>query len=1066
MESFASPLTTGGSPSPRRRKKRESLPPGSALVGLPDNIAAEFHRLAKQVIDSRFIPHLWLRSAKRHRTRLQASRRGHYAGSAIVAMLKQSSILSTWPEPQLAVLSAGAHVQSYRRGEIIAHAGEPCAPAMTFLAGGAADLFAAAKPESSTSPTTAPASAFDDDAASRNYSMASFHMRRARQQTKGALMAGPASGSLKATAVISDAATMAEERRVEYLVASDDVVDLVVIPRRVLVAAFEQLPTAVTAPLLRDAALQREATLTTSAPLTESRVELARIFGALNKQGVSAVARRSAPACFSAGSVIGTRDAVPHQLLFVRRGLVGLIDGDGRRVSVLRDGSALFEREFYFGEKPQYTAVALCNVDGYAFRHVDLVALKSQETHAQALGAAAAKERERELHVVRTQRSHMLEGAVRQIPLFSYFATDAAVADIVNAMAPRILNSPDLIATTAEACNRRVILTRGAALVRNNAGVSSQRFHLNECIGYTCLVEHRWLHAVVALEPVDIWELPRDTYRRILSKHGLLADVVGATLHLMQPMLRRPRRCERMEPFVLRLPQPNTIPGLRTPNLHPTTLENTNAEFNAWRPEEQAARSHMMRSKRTKVGTGATEDSAAVVAGGAGAVHKEYNGSMLCVPDEDLYDVSRTILSTSAAAGGEDSRAAAGSSEQDGGQRAAANNFEEADACHGASAADGIVVVDTFGNAAAVTGFEFPAPPLNPAGNRMRPVTRSHTAGGDDKEHHAKPAAHRTDSAHGHDHQRRALAGNATPALGGDDAAASGARNHDEGDDVSDDGGAAADYEGQIDAPTESDRQSVRLKKLMRTHQTGSTNRVASIEQTYTRWEATSKPPPKPAPPDASAQQPAGTRGGGGAALRATPRPPSASTPRSGSSSRLILPSSAAGSSSSLRPSTARQHRPTPRTPAATRPSTARRADGRGQHLAGDATSKKKPFLTPAPLPPQQPTKAQGKGRGASATGRFAERVWAVTPAYGSLLGKMSAAVDGFSWHSGAGFDVPRAMLRDFVKQHPPARADADSPPPADAPPGSLEQPAAAADRRQPSAVSAEPASRSVSRGA
>jgi CRP-like cAMP-binding protein len=268
-------------------------------------------------------------------------------------------------------------------------------------------------------------------------------MRQQTTPTKGTAIAMPV-GVLKAGAVLCDAATMAHDCRATFLVAADENVDVVEIPRHVVVAAFEQLPQNITAPLLREAALQRETTLTTSAPMTATRVRLSRIFGSLNPNGVSFVAKRATPVCFTPGSVIVSRDKIPSQAYFVRRGYVALLDAAQRRVAVLRDGASLCEQEFFFGEKPQYMAVAISNVDLYTLRQVDFQALKASDVHSRALNAAANDERQRELQAVRENRSDMLLDSVRSIPIFNLFATPQAIADIAAAMTPRVLNSPRL----------------------------------------------------------------------------------------------------------------------------------------------------------------------------------------------------------------------------------------------------------------------------------------------------------------------------------------------------------------------------------------------------------------------------------------------------------------------------------------------------------------------------------------------------------------------------------------------------------------------------------------------
>lgn len=664
-----------------RRPERDRLPPGWSLVGLPPAIEAEFRRLATAVIRDRFVPFLWLRNARAHRRNAVAARGALYTKAAVLATLSQSDFLRQWPETLLKTLAASAVLRVFRRGEIVLHAAEPCGPSLSFVMGGAVELL---QPNAAAS---AAASVSFGSVRSR----ASFVLRR---RQKG-VIACVASGTAREGYVLADVATVCEELFPHYAVATEDHVDVIEVPRSAVARAFEGLPPTVAGPLLRSLSQRREATLPATAPLTPPRILLAALFCRLPPHGVARVQQRATPLSFSAGSTILQRDTIPPEMLFIRRGLAALVDSHGRRMAVLRDGASIAERELYFGEKLAYSVVAISVVDAYGVKAIDLHALKVDEALARCINSAAADERERDMSAVNVADMQGLRRLVAAIPLFGIFAAEGDVDELLTLLKPRVLNSRELIVSTSEICDRVVLLTRGSARVRD----SSHRggglpFVVGEAIGYTCLVEHRWTAPVVALEPVDVWEIPRAEYMRFLQRRGLYKRVLGATMMLVQPMLHFRDRCAELEGDVTRLPQPNTLPQLRTPNLHPVSLD-----------------AHVTQFPPLKLRAPPPPRDKTALAGGDAQL-KRRSGTVLRIPDAVLLDIG--TLGEAAV----DEDAAQVSVTPTSVRPAKPSELpparEKLDVC---KTPEGECECDAFGNVRSHS-FAFPAPPLNTSGDR------------------------------------------------------------------------------------------------------------------------------------------------------------------------------------------------------------------------------------------------------------------------------------------------------------------------------------------------------------
>ena len=294
----------------------------------------------------------------------------------------------------------------------------------------------------------------------------------------------------------------------------------------------------------------------------------------------------------------------------------------GKLIGVLREGATFGERELFFREKVRVTVVALSNCDLYSLSLADLNSLRQENASVAALVAAAAsQQREEDLTEV-DQHGEALRQFVARIPVLERFASPTVMDELKRLLRPRVLNTGQRLVSRAEHCDRLIILTRGTARVHDGgsslsgtvrdtgrrarggnanglppgspppavaASVTGAKkpsaeattirrrrwsfFELGECIGYTCLLEHRWRYLVTAVEPVDLWELPRDDYIALLKRHGRLYDLVlGATRQLMQPLLHMPNRDPSLDGIIFQLPRPNTFPHLKTPNVYETSF--------------------------------------------------------------------------------------------------------------------------------------------------------------------------------------------------------------------------------------------------------------------------------------------------------------------------------------------------------------------------------------------------------------------------------------------------------------------------------------------------------------
>eukprot|EP00662_Eupelagonemidae_sp_cell21_P026746 gene26746-66004_t len=70
----------------------------------------------------------------------------------------------------------------------------------------------------------------------------------------------------------------------------------------------------------------------------------------------------------------------------------------------------------------------------------------------------------------------------------------------------------------------------------------STQWRKGECMGFTCVVPHRWARMAVSQEIVECLELPRSEYEKFLHQIGAYARVWRWSRHLMFPHAYSPQQ--------------------------------------------------------------------------------------------------------------------------------------------------------------------------------------------------------------------------------------------------------------------------------------------------------------------------------------------------------------------------------------------------------------------------------------------------------------------------------------------------------------------------------------------
>ncbi|CUF58855.1 cyclic nucleotide-binding protein, putative [Bodo saltans] len=369
--------------------------------------------------------------------------------------------------------------------------------------------------------------------------------------------------SVVAPFVFGDMAILNDEPRLFYCVAVS-VVDVIVVPRSSFFAALQGLPN-INGParVLSVAHTVRAANMPIAFPLTLARLRLSPIFLRFTDEELQLLLVCAQPKVFAQGAVILERARPCQNVYIVRRGLVEEIKergtgGNMHRTSVaLWEGATFGEREAHFKERSDAQYLASTNVDLYQIPMDEIVRMCSrseflksrvaeaakqlrvydphedvlQEARAAADAAVAAHNNDaghshQQLastaeYLAMSSKHKRYVDLMRAIPLWNAVGLPK---ELLEALAPhwvsQLYSRGECLFYKSEMCSKMVIIMRGNAKLLDapqSSSFGSSSMATGECVGYTCLLEHRWQYSAMATEVTEAISLPRHKLLEVLK---------------------------------------------------------------------------------------------------------------------------------------------------------------------------------------------------------------------------------------------------------------------------------------------------------------------------------------------------------------------------------------------------------------------------------------------------------------------------------------------------------------------------------------------------------------------
>eukprot|EP01065_Artemidia_motanka_P015505 TRINITY_DN19289_c0_g1_i1.p1 TRINITY_DN19289_c0_g1~~TRINITY_DN19289_c0_g1_i1.p1 ORF type:complete len:1115 (+),score=230.43 TRINITY_DN19289_c0_g1_i1:67-3345(+) len=547
------------------------------LLDVTEELREEVERVALRQLQSLVLPLVRMARARRLRAARGGGRRGAEV-SRVADALRQSPLLSFWPDEQLQRLASDATALTAEEGETVIHEGESAASGVYVLLRGRVQVVKRGVGIKSVSPSNP---------------------------------ANTVIATLDAQQVLGDFTQLTEQPRTASVRAINEC-DWVVVPSASFARELAILPERVQQRVYDAAFSRRKEIMWTIFPMSFDDLRRSFLFAHFSDEQLSVIVQRLQPRCYRQGEHLCHFGTSGAEMFFLRRGEVDVLvpqlppagqqggddpdspggrtqspSADGRTspsafggrtsptnpsptrrrstrrmslanaemrcVATLPQGACFGEFSLVFGEKRTATIRAKTHCDVWILLFANLEMCFADPELSEKVRQAAVAQR---LKFLRQQENKTLkcvgpDGVDREgrdallkyaqsCPLLRETCDLKCLSDVRRALEPRCYKARDILISSSQICDRLLVLTRGRAFVQQNVREEKQFLHVGEVIGFTCLAEHRWRHAVVACEPCDVWELPRTRLAEILKQHGCLSKALALTRKLLTADPSRP----------------------------------------------------------------------------------------------------------------------------------------------------------------------------------------------------------------------------------------------------------------------------------------------------------------------------------------------------------------------------------------------------------------------------------------------------------------------------------------------------------------------------------------------
>eukprot|EP00760_Papus_ankaliazontas_P023348 PhM_4_TR2045/c3_g2_i1/m.95506 len=504
-----------------------SLPTARDLTSLPQEVTQTIHHIAMETLRRFLYPRVLLFNRTRYRRQL-VEKGINLVPKISIENLQNQGMFKSWPVNLLQETISALQMISFEKDEFIIHEDEQAGSGIFFLATGSVAVLK--------------------------------KTARLRKDGKKAKSIGLDNSKklvdLKPVVCFGEFAFLTEEPRTASVRANSRV-DLWVLPKHDFHRIFDRLPRSLLSSVISIAFEKRNNNMAISYPMTVDILRSFAIFKNSSSVALKQIRTKLTPYAVPKNHTILKLGEPGKSMYFLRYGKCGIhqiVDSSETHVSTLSAGELFGEDAVLYHGLYSVTIKTLTNCDLWALSKDALESVMGPlpEEQEKMMGAARiARQQKLKLQALRFREF------IDRLPLVSSLVSKFAFKELVSRFEAKVYKPRDVICSTAHFADRLIVLTKGSIRVGDGD------WAFGECVGYTCLVPHRWAATALTVDIVEVLELPLAEYERFLKHHGVYERMLELVKALLFPRASKPQTVlEALE----------QTKHLRTPILYPISM--------------------------------------------------------------------------------------------------------------------------------------------------------------------------------------------------------------------------------------------------------------------------------------------------------------------------------------------------------------------------------------------------------------------------------------------------------------------------------------------------------------
>ena len=338
-------------------------------------------------------------------------------------------------------------------------------------------------------------------------------------------------------------------------------VDCLVLKKEDFAYFVKQLSPGVFKSVIEVAFATRNSNMHLSYPLTEAVIRQCPIFEPCPSDMLEELIISSTPYCVPKDFRICNADDPALKLFFLRNGKCGVVrsirNAYGRRssdtiVQTLRSPCVIGDSAVIHTGPYGDSVVTLSTCDFWVLpKDAFDKSLRRYRSVESLVMSEARNQRQQQL----AHQQNLFRGCIYNIPFILSMCSKDQQRELVWSFQAHVYKPLSVICSTTQFADRLIILYKGTCKVGER-----EFWRQGECIGFSCIVPHKWSCKVVASGVVECLELPLFLFDEFLTRHNLKKRLLRHIKRLLFPYAFPVSDVKRSHSFVTSLKSPVMYP--------------------------------------------------------------------------------------------------------------------------------------------------------------------------------------------------------------------------------------------------------------------------------------------------------------------------------------------------------------------------------------------------------------------------------------------------------------------------------------------------------------------------